>query len=48
MKSKEELLKELKIYENALNNTNNYFKKCIFEFEISCVKKDLAILENLR
>lgn len=41
---KEELLKELKIYEEALKKCKNHFEKAIFEFEIACVKKDLKEL----
>ena len=43
---KSKLLKELRIYENALKNCKNDIGKAIFEFEISCVKKDLLGLQN--
>lgn len=46
MKSKEELLKELSIYENALKNSKDDIGKAILEFEIACVKKDLLFFHK--
>lgn len=41
-----ELLKELEIYKNALKNCKCDIEKVIFEFEISCVQKDISKLQN--
>lgn len=44
----EDLISELKFYEEKLKVSKNQFEKAILEFEIACVKKDLKEYKTFR
>lgn len=44
----EDLISELKFYEQKLKVSKNQFEKAILEFEIACVKKDLKEYKTFR